>query len=774
MATSKTLTSRLVMELVDRVTGPAKTVANSILGIERAAGGKGGGFGSRLSAAIDRNNAALQTARGRLFDAAAGLYALKAAFSAPIASAKEMNAALTGVGIKSGASAAQLEALRKVALQASGDVNQGAIDLVGAVDYLVGMGMSLADAQAAVATIGKASTATGAELLDMSQAGYAAMSNLKVPAADLMAAFDAMSEAGKQGGFELKDMAQYFPAIGAAYAALGQKGTGAVADLAAALQVMRMDTGDASSAATNLQNVLQKVYSNETIRNFKKLGIDIRDVMKKAAKDGQTPIEALTKITNEALGGDLSRLGEIFSDAQVQAGVRSMIQHYSDFERIRKDAAGASGVNERDFATKMAGDAEKWKAATIAAQNFGLAVGNAILPPLTALLTKLTPIIGRLAEWTDAHPKLTAVIFDTIAAVVAFKAAAAGLSFIGLIGRGGALEALSLGFNTVGRAAIYLNGAATAAVALQSALKGMAGAGALTSFEAISAGLGGMVTAIPGVSALATAVGAIGTALATISAPLWLAIAAGVAAVGSAGLWVWRNWQGVAAFFSGVGEALGEILAPAIEAIRPALDWLAPIGGIIAAGWEKAKAAIGAVKDWLGGLFTQNEFSEGDKERWKQAGRDFIYAIWDGMKEVFTGLLSWFESKLSTLLDGVAGLANAAAGLFGTTGNAPAGAPNRGEVFKGQRAGGGPITRGSRYLVGEKGPELITASRSSYVHSAGAGQGGGNTFNLGGMVIHAPAGADPAEIARLARRAVEDAFREAMRGVQADTGLATY
>ena len=52
-----------------------------------------------------------------------------------------------------------------------------------------------------------------------------------------------------------------------------------------------------------------------------------------------------------------------------------------------------------------------------------------------------------------------------------------------------------------------------------------------------------------------------------------------------------------------------------------------------------------------------------------------------------------------------------------------------GNIFGGGRAGGGPVTSGTTYLVGEKGPELFTPSTSGTIIPNGAGMGG-NTFNI--------------------------------------------
>jgi len=52
-------------------------------------------------------------------------------------------------------------------------------------------------------------------------------------------------------------------------------------------------------------------------------------------------------------------------------------------------------------------------------------------------------------------------------------------------------------------------------------------------------------------------------------------------------------------------------------------------------------------------------------------------------------------------------------------------------VFGGARAAGGPVTSGTSYLVGEKGPELFTPNRSGQIVPNGAlGGGGGAVINL--------------------------------------------
>src|SRR5262249_33340405 len=146
-----------------------------------------------------------------------------------------------------------------------------------------------------------------------SKAGFAAIDNLKVPINQTGAALDAMASAGKQGAFEIKDMAQYMPELTAGYQSLGQKGVGAVADLSAALQITRKGAGDSASAANNLANLINKMGSEDAIKNFSKIGIDLPAGLKKAAAEGKTPIEAITNLVAQAEKKG-ANLGQLFGD----------------------------------------------------------------------------------------------------------------------------------------------------------------------------------------------------------------------------------------------------------------------------------------------------------------------------------------------------------------------------------------------------------------------------------------------------------------------------
>src|SRR6201999_4281961 len=96
------------------------------------------------------------------------------------------------------------------------------------------------------------------------------------------------------------------------------------------------------------------------------------------------------------------------------------------------------------------------------------------------------------------------------------------------------LAILSLGYNTLGKAIMGAIAGARGMVGLQSALAAMSGIQYGGLAKAVDA-LKGMALAIPGLATAGEILAGVGAALATVSAPVWGGIAAGVALVAAAG-----------------------------------------------------------------------------------------------------------------------------------------------------------------------------------------------------------------------------------------------
>jgi hypothetical protein len=305
----------------------------------------------------------------------------------------------------------------------------------------------------------------------------------------------------------------------------------------------------------------------------------------------------------------------------------------------------------------------------------------------------------------------------------------------------------------------------------------------------LRAGLTGIALAVPGVSALTTALSAVGGVVAGISAP----VVATLAAIAAAGYTIWRYWDRLTAVFSGVGQAIGEALRPAIEALRPLLEPLSPILETVSTAFGAVRDAVsGAVEAITGlfssGLFSREVLSEEEQSRIAEnaraltariiagfaalptrlfeVGQQAIQSLWDGMVERFTAFLEWVGGIPDRILGRIGNIN--LSGVFGGGGQPSEGSSSR----LAARARGGPISRGATYLTGERGPELITASRSGYVHPSGQGPGGRPIeISVNAPITITGAGADPERIAAEVTRRLGEEVRQTFRGVFADTGM---
>ncbi len=442
-----------------------------------------------------------------------------AAIGAPLAlasrSAAKFQSQMTDIGQKAGLTRQQTAAMGREFDRMGPKVAQLPSKLAEGVDVLMGMGASKDQALAAINPIGKAATAWNAEIVDLSAATFASLDNLKIKSSETAKTLDIMGAASKAGAFEVKDMAQHFPALTASANALGMKGTAAVADLSAALQIARKGAGDSGQAANNLQNLMNKINTEDTIKRFKKFGIDVPAALKKAAADGRSPIETMTELTQKATGGDLSKLSFLFGDAQVQAAMRPMVKNIDLYRKIRADAMNAQGTVERDFADRMNDSATKADRLGATAESVGHRIGGVLLPTISKARDMASAMSDRIIVWADANPKLANTLIMIVAAI-------AGL----LITFGG----LAIAIGAVLTPFAYLRFAISGAMPILSKLP--------------------MVFGVVRTAAMFLAKGVMRAGLMLLANPMVLAIVAIVAVVGLLAYAIYSNWDAIKAAFS--------------------------------------------------------------------------------------------------------------------------------------------------------------------------------------------------------------------------------
>ncbi|WP_051776833.1 phage tail tape measure protein [Pseudorhizobium pelagicum] len=321
---TREIEARLKISAVDRTGAALKSVSGKLDQVNRRAAAL-----NRQQGVLARTSQASFAAMARFAAPAVLAYGAKQAVTEFAAVERQM----TRIGITADASAKDVEAAfstlqaetKKLALP----VEQG----IAALDTMVASGMSLQEAMAFLPSVLATAQATGAATEDIANTGLKAASALKIEAREMQRAFDIMVTGGKAGQFELKDMAQYIPGLANSFATLGYEGEDGLKRLVAILQTIREDTGDASSAATQAQNIFGKIYSEETGNKFKKMGVDLRSELAQARKAGEDTLTAFVRISKEAIDGDLSKLPLLFSDQEFRLGMQSLI---TSEESLRK------------------------------------------------------------------------------------------------------------------------------------------------------------------------------------------------------------------------------------------------------------------------------------------------------------------------------------------------------------------------------------------------------------------------------------------------------
>lgn len=428
----------------------------------------------------------------------------------------------------------QIEGLRGKIIQASKATGQYATDTQGAIGLLVAAGDSVDLASRKIGTVGKVATGAGADMKDIANAAFTIGDSFAVVPEKLTKAFDILSKAGKDGKFELRDMAKSIPGIGASFGALKMQGNEALATMGAALQIAFKGAPNADEAANNMRNYLNKVLSPDTLKKAQaNFGIDMYKIVTDAQKSGGNPFEASLEAVIKATNGDQKKIGEFFQDQQVQNFLRPMIQHWDEYKKIKNDALSADGVVERDFAKMMDTAAQKAKNMGISAKSLALAFSKTLEPGIGKVSDAIRPLLDRISAFVTAHPKLVSGITGIVASLIGMRVALLGIRYAWTFVGGGLAQ----------RSIAKLRGA----LAAQSAAR--LGAGAAP------AAAGGSMSMLSGIGAAISAIG--------------LPVIALGAAIAAAGLLVWKYWGPIKAWFVGIGKGISDVMGPVLANLGP-------------------------------------------------------------------------------------------------------------------------------------------------------------------------------------------------------------
>ena len=189
------------------------------------------------------------------------------------------------------------------------------------------------------------------------------------------------------------------------------------------------------------------------------------------------------------------------------------------------------------------------------------------------------------------------------------------------------------------------------------------------------------------------------------------------------------------------------ILGPAFEGLKTAFETIKKAIDDNSESFKPLIDLIKSVASWIGDNLAP-----------------VIGAIVKGQLEMFGVILGKIIGFIADIISGITTVI-AKVKAFGTAlGNSAIG-DFVGGLFGGGKASGGPVKKGTTYLVGENGPELFTPSGSGNIIPNG-GTGGGNvTINVTGTMM------DPEGVARAVALALRNSANRG--GSYSTLGLAT-
>lgn len=200
---------------------------------------------------------------------------------------------------------------------------------------------------------------------------------------------------------------------------------------------------------------------------------------------------------------------------------------------------------------------------------------QAIAPAGRAVWDVVWGITKAVGGFLKEHPRLVATVLTGIAAWKAYKLAASGVQVVGDVVRGA--TSLARGHLHRLNAMILQNQRVTGV--FSSASKGMG---------TVISGIGrSALAAIPGIAAMG------GSLMAAIlpALPVILPVVGAVAALGAAGVLIYRNWEPIKAFFVDNFSTIRNVLM----LVFPPLGMIAGVAGVIKENWAGIKEMFSTV-----------------------------------------------------------------------------------------------------------------------------------------------------------------------------------
>ncbi|HDO1316330.1 hypothetical protein [Aeromonas veronii] len=348
----------------------------------------------------------------------------------------KMDRGLRSLQVASGKTAGEMKEVQRQLLATSqaSHIRIDYSELEAGVAQVVEMTGDLDWALANRDTMGMTISATGASG-DAVGAFMAELQKLGLTAEQTQEAITRMLSQGKEGAFTLQNLASLGPRVVAAYSSSGRQGTGMLQEMGAVLQMIRKTSGSSEQTATTFEALMRAFNDNKTVKALQKRGIKVFD--EEALKRGEKilrPLPELMKDITMKTGGDQSKIGTIFTDAEAK---RAFFSYANDWNGIGKGVKKGEFDMSDGFMRSSGNIQELINDSQVMADSYGALLNNLntawmefstreLSGPIESLATSLRALKAEdVQRWFEMGK---AIAYVGAGAVVARKAWQAGMA----------------------------------------------------------------------------------------------------------------------------------------------------------------------------------------------------------------------------------------------------------------------------------------------------------------------------------------------------------
>lgn len=312
---------------------------------------------------------------------------------------------LDRIGITGDADEKTMGAVGKQVRGIAQDVALPVGEVTSGLETLVSAGKSVEDSIAMLPAVARAAQASNAAIQDIASSAVAVGDAFKIAAGEMEHAFDVMAHGGKLGKFELKDMAQYLPSLAPLAATQGYTGDEGLKRVVAMLQVVRAQTGSAEQAYNGVRDLISKMETDESAKNFIDFGVNIRKHLAKARKEGRDVVEAFLDAINMAIGEDYTKLPQLLGEIDSRNAALALISNRDKLHEYLTELGNAQGTVDRDLARLTDNLEQEFTRVKNAVDQVSTSVGEMMssfglpegLQQTTEMLTKISGQIDDIA-----------------------------------------------------------------------------------------------------------------------------------------------------------------------------------------------------------------------------------------------------------------------------------------------------------------------------------------------------------------------------------------